>query len=115
MATRHAARFSRTSAPMLVREMGEPIIYYHDGGLVGRPIEAIVERDVDVPSESGDQVSQALIIRVLDSATIGISSIEINDGRDEVSVSLKVGGPATRRVISRRIDDANGMLRFMVR
>lgn len=115
MATRHAARFSRTSAPMLVREMGEPIIYYHDGGLVARPIEAIVERGVEVPSESGDQVAQALVIRVLDDSTLGISALELNDGRDEVSVSLKVGGPATRRIISRRIDDANGMIRFLVR
>jgi hypothetical protein len=114
MATRHAIRFGRTSAPMLVREMGEPVIYYANGGLTGRCIEAIVERDVDVPI-SGDQVAQALIVRVLDSCTHGISSTEINDGKDEISVPLKVGGPATRRSITRRLDDANGMIRFMVR
>ncbi len=115
MATRHATRFSRTSGPLLVREMGESIIYYPNGGLTGRCIDAIVERNVDVPSESGDQVAQSLIIRVLDSCTSGISSTEINDGKDAVSVALKVGGEATRRIISRRIDDANGMIRFLVR
>jgi hypothetical protein len=94
--------------------MGEPIIYYPASG-AGRCINAIVERDVDVPSETGDQVAQALVIRVLDSCTAGISSTEINDGRDEVSVSLKAGGPQTRRAISRRINDANGMIRFLVR
>lgn len=100
---------------MLVREHGEPIIYYPSGGLTSRCIDAIVERDVDVPSESGEQVAQAMIIRVLDDCVLGISSTEINDGKDDVSVPLKVGGPATRRRISRRIDDANGMVRFMVR
>ncbi len=115
MATRHATRFSRTSGPLLVREMGEPIIYYPNGGLTGRCIDAIVERDVEVPSETGDQVAQALIVRVLDSCTDGISGIEINDGKDAVSVPLKAGGTATRRQISRRLDDANGMVRFLVR
>ncbi len=115
MATRHATRFSRTGGPLLVREMGEPIIYYPNGVLTGRCIDAIVERNVDVPSESGDQVAQSLIVRVLNSCTLGISALEINDGKDEVSVALSCGGKATRRIISRSIDDANGMIRFMVR
>lgn len=100
---------------MLVREHGEPILYFSGGGLTPRCIDAIVERDVDVPSETGEQVAQAIIVRVLDSCTLGISSTEINDGIDDVSLPLKAGGPATRRRISRRIDDANGFVRFLVR
>jgi hypothetical protein len=98
-----------------VREFGEPITYFPNGGSVGRCIDAIVERDVNVPSETGDQVAQALVIRVLDNCTTGISALEINDGKDAVSVPLKTGGTPTRRVIARKIDDANGMVRFLVR
>jgi len=115
MGTRHAVRFSRTSAPLLVREHGEPIAYFSSGSLAARCIDAIVERDVEVPIGSDGQTALAMIVRVLNDCILGISSTEINDGRDEVSLPLKVGGPAVRRVISRRIDDANGMVRFLVR
>lgn len=115
MATRHAIRFKRDSFRMLLREHGEPITYYADGAGSGRPIQAIVERDVAVPSETGDQVALAIIVRVLDSATEGIAATEIDDGKDEVSLPLKEGGSAERRAIARRINDANGVVRFMVR
>lgn len=115
MATRHATRFSRTSAQLLVREYGESIIYYPVNSVSGRCINAIIERDVEVPSETGDQVVQALVVRVLDDCTLGISSTELNDGGDEISVSLKVGGQATRRQVGRRIQAANGFVRFLVR
>lgn len=115
MATRHATRFSRSSFPLLLREYGETITYYAAGAGGGLSIQAIVERDVEVPSESGDQVAQALVIRVLDSSTAGISALTIDDGLDDVSVPLKAGGTAVRRRISRKIDDANGVVRFLVR
>jgi hypothetical protein len=76
---------------------------------------AIVERDVAVPSETGDQVAQAIIVRVLDNATSGISALEIDDGRDKVSLPLRVGDSPQQRNITRRMDDANGVVRFMVR
>jgi len=118
MATRHAVRFKRNSAQLLIHEYGEPIIYYPNGekgGLTARCIQAIVHRNVEVPNETGDQVAQGLVIRVLDDCELGISSTEINDGADAVSVSLRVGGPSTRRAIGRRLDDENGMIRFLVR
>jgi hypothetical protein len=114
MATLHATRFQRNSFRLLLREMGEPLTYYADGGVSGRPIDGIVERNVEVPSGNGD-VAQALIIRVLDSLTEGIAASEIDDGQDDISVPLKAGGTAERRRISRFIDDANGVVRFMVR
>jgi hypothetical protein len=76
---------------------------------------AIVERDVAVPSETGDQVAQAIIVRVLDNAASGISALEIDDGRDKVSLPLRIGDIPQQRNITRRIDDANGVVRFMVR
>ena len=115
MVTRHAKRFSGTGFRLLLREFGETITYFAGGVGGGLSIQAIVERDVEVPSESGDQVALAMIIRVLDSATLGISSASINDGTDDVSVALVPDGSLSRRRISRTIDDANGVVRFLVR
>lgn len=115
MATRFAQQFARAGAPSLVDGFGESIVYFGVGSVSGRCIDAMIERDVEVPSETGDQVVQALVVRVLDDCTLGISSTELNDGGDEVSISLKVGGPATRRQVGRRIQAANGLVRFLVR
>lgn len=100
---------------MLLREHGEPVTYFPFGSVTGRSITAIVERNVEVPSESGDQVSYAIICRVLDDETDGILATEIDDGRDEISLPLITGGPAKRRSITRTMDDANGAVKFMVR
>jgi hypothetical protein len=115
MATRHATRFAGSGFPLLLREHGETITYFKNGGSVCRSIMAIVERDVAVPSETGDQVAQAIIVRVLDNATSGISALEIDDGRDKVSLPLRIGDSPQQRNITRRMDDANGVVRFMVR
>lgn len=115
MPTRFAQLFSRTGAPNLVRQFGEQITYYANGSGTGRTIWAIVERNVEVPPELGEQTAQALMIRVRDDSTYGISATEIDDGRDEVSVALDTGGTAERRQITSTVDDSNGMVRFMVR
>jgi len=115
MATRHATRFKRDSFRLLLREHGETITFFADCAGRSREIQAIVERNVEVPSESGDQVALAIVIRVLDSSTEGISATEIDDGKNEISVPLKEGATASRRFIGRRINDANGVVRFVVR
>ena len=115
MATRFAQQFARTGVASLLRQFGELITYYPAGGSTGREIMAIVERDVAVVSEIDGQVSKQTICRVENSATTGISSTEIDDGRDEVALPLKVGGTAERRQLTRKIGDANGFVRFMVR
>lgn len=115
MATPFAQLFSRTGAPNLVRQFGETITYYPLGAGSGRTITAKVERRVEVLAEAGDQTAQSLIITVRDDATYGISATEINDGSDEVSVSLITGGTPERRQITHVFDDSNGLVRFQVR
>lgn len=114
MATRFAQQFKRTGAPSLLRQFAEPIVYYPGGIADGRSIDAIVTRGVEVVSETG-QVAYAIVVRVLDDATLGISATEIDDGRDVVLVALNTGGTPERRQITRTKDDSNGMVRFMVR
>jgi hypothetical protein len=74
----------------------------------------MIQRGVEVVNETG-QVSQAIVVRVTDSNTLGISATEIDDGRDTISVSLIEGGTAEVRQITRMTDDSNGLVRFMVR
>lgn len=113
MSTRHATRFSRTGAPILVREFGETIIYYPGGSTDdARNIQAIVERGEELVD---GQVTQAILCRVIDDTTLGIGSLEINDGRDQVAVADVSGGTRKRREITRMTDDSNGMVRFKVR
>jgi hypothetical protein len=113
MATRHATRFLRTGAQLLVREFGEMIVYYPGGSVDNaRTIQAIVERTEELLD---DQVAQAILCRVLDDTTLGIGSLEINDGRDQVAVAETTNGQLHRRFITRMTDDSNGMVRFKVR
>jgi hypothetical protein len=115
MPSRFAQQFSRAGAPSLVSQFGESITYYPQGVIAnGRPIDAIIERNVEVVNESG-LVSYAIIVRVLDHAVKGILSTAIDDGRDTISVSFIPDGIAEVRQITRMTSDANGMVRFMVR
>jgi hypothetical protein len=115
MSSRFRQQFSRTGAASTVRQFGEPATYYPQGVVSGRAIQVIVERDVEVVSETGDQVGYAIMCRALDHATLGILSTEIDDGRDELLLPMVEGGTAERRSITRKISTANGFVRFMVR
>lgn len=112
--SRFATQFARTGAPSLVRQFGESIVYYAGGGNAGRTIYALIERNVAVETSTGT-TAQEIVVRVRNDATHGISATEINDKKDQVFVSLVVGGTPERRQITRINDDANGLVRFMVR
>jgi hypothetical protein len=113
--SRFRTQFQRAGSRSAIRQFGEPATYYPGGGSVGRSIQVIVQRDVEVPDETGNQVALAMTCRALDHATLGILATEINDGRDEILLPIVEGGPPKRRAITRKIDTANGMVRFMVR
>ena len=75
---------------------------------------AIVERDVEVVSETGE-LARATRCRVKDDAIDGIAATVIDDARDEVSLPLTVDGTVQRRSITRTISRDNGEVVFMVR
>jgi hypothetical protein len=113
--SRFAQQFARAGAPSLVHQFSDEIVYYPRGVVVsGRAIRGMIERGVEVVSETG-QVSYAIRVRVLDNNTTGISSTEIDDGRDTINISLIEGGTPEIRQITRMTDDSNGLVRFMVR
>lgn len=109
--SRFRSQFKRGGSVSLVRQFGETITYIPSNG-IGRSIQAIIERNVATPIGT---TANEIICRVLDDAVLGISSTEINDGRDKVCLSLTMGGTEEIREITRMDDDSNGMVRFTVR
>ena len=113
MATRFSQQFNRLGAPLLIRQFGESIVYYAGGTGAGRTIDAIIERDVQVITDAGIPALQTLIT-VRDSETLGISSTEVNSGRDKVTVSLRVGETPQLRQVGRVLSTDNSMVQFEV-
>ena len=109
--SRFRSQFKRGPAVSLVRQFGETITYYPLGN-GGRSIQAIVTRGQEVLNGI---VAQLITCSVLDDATLGVSSSEIDDGRDQVGIALEQGGEVLRREITLLDDDSNGMVRFRVR
>ena len=113
MATRFAQQFKRIGIPLLLRQFGESVTYYAGGTGSGRVVDALIERDVQVITDEGIPALQTFIT-VTNDATIGITSTEIDSGRDKVSVSLRVGEtPQIRQIVSVAATE-NGRVRIEV-
>lgn len=95
-------------------DFAEAFIYYAGGGSTGRTIKGVIERDVQVISDQSIP-ALATFITVVNSDTLGISSTEIDTGRDKVRFDVRLGdtSPQTRQIIE--VTDADdGMVRFEV-
>lgn len=112
--TRFATMFSNAAASNLVRQFGESLTYYADGAGAGRSITGMVQRDVQIISETGDVMGLAFVIRVENDVTTGISSTEVDTGADEIAVARRVGKSAERRRIVRVESTENGLTRLVV-
>lgn len=110
--SRFATQFRRGAAPNLQRQFGETVVYYRADG-VTRNITAIVVREsLAIIAELGDIVGANLIVEVQNSATLGISSSEVDTGGDRISVALRNGETATQRSIVRVLSDSGAYLRL---
>lgn len=92
----------------------EQVVYRPHGGST-RAIDAIVDRD---PPDSAGQVgaSAPLVqVTVVNDATYGIASSEIDTGRDKIEVSDRHGKTATSRPIGRIVEHDAGVLVLEVR
>jgi hypothetical protein len=100
---------------MLMRQFGEPVVYYPDGGDTGRSITAIVNRNgVEVISETGEVHARLIEVRVRNDDKLGISSTEIDTGADEIRLPLRVGESSQRRQITEVLSTENGLVRFLI-
>jgi hypothetical protein len=97
MATQFDSHFSAAGFPLLLSEFGESIVYLPRGG-GRRSITAIVERNPPaVFDASGNAVMPTATIRVYNSCRSGISSREVDTGKDEVEMVLRVGETIPKR------------------
>ena len=111
MPSNFASQFRRSGAPSLAHQFGEDCIYRPING-TPRTVKVIIERLEEFVE---GRLVRRINCKAVDDATIGISRSEINDGRDEIDISLVAGETASRRQITLMDDDSNGMVRFRVR
>jgi hypothetical protein len=112
MATNFSQRFARASAERLILSFGEPLTYNPE--TTNRDISGIVIREyAQIIAEVGDVSENSLIIRVLNDATDGITSVEI-DVDDQVSVPIDTDGTPLKKSVVRVLNDNAGMTRFLV-
>lgn len=94
------------------REMGESIAYWPQGVEDdARAITAIVSRDADsVLPYATDAFRPSLVIRVRNDAASGVTSAELDQGKDKFSLPARVG--KTAEPMSPRLlgHDANDLL-----
>lgn len=91
MATVFDSLFAQAGFPMLLSQFGESITYLPYGG-GSRSITAIVDREPPaILDAAGNTVLPQFIVRVYNSATTGISSTELDKGKDELQFPKKVG------------------------
>ena len=97
---------------VFLTDFGETVTYYPlDGALPPREIKAIVDRELpQSPGVAERAPLGQLRISVANSATLGISSAEINMGGDVIRVAKRIGEvPVDMRIVSKPIED-RGML-----
>ena len=97
MPTTFDAHFASAGFPMLLDNYGESVSYHPKGG-GRREILAIIERNPPaVFDASGNAVLPTATLRVYNSCRSGISSREIDIGKDEIEFVLKVGETIPKR------------------
>ena len=97
MTTRFDSHFAAAGFPSLLDNFGESILYVPYGGAL-RYVTAIVEREPpSVFDASGNAVFPKASIRVYNSTRSGIASSEVDIGKDEIEMYLKVGDTSVQR------------------
>ena len=106
--------FLRSAASNLLRQFGETVTYYPAAGGSGRRIQAMVQRQpLEVISELGTQVSEAILVRVRNNKYTGIASETVDAGGDEIELRTEVNATPERRSVVRIIRDSNGLLTLL--
>lgn len=91
MPTVFDSRFASAGFPMLLKQFGESITYLPGSG-GSRSIVAIVDRDPPaIMDTAGNTVIPQFIVRVYNSCRSGISSRELDTGRDQLKFVKRIG------------------------
>lgn len=88
-----------------------PHRYFGDALRSPRSIKAVVIREeVTTLTENGEVTSPLFQVHVANDDTIGISSVELDTGGDQISFGIRDGEASTRRTIVRLLTQDSGML-----
>jgi hypothetical protein len=97
MGTAFDSHFAAAGFPMLLDNFGESITYHPNGG-GRRSVLAIIERNPPaIFDASGNAVLPTATVRVHNSCRSGISSREVDIGKDELEFVLKIGETMPKR------------------
>jgi hypothetical protein len=97
MPTVFDSQFAASAFPGLLAQFGESVTYLPKAG-GRRPIIAIVERNPPaIFDASGNAVLPTATIRVNNSCRSGISSREVDIGKDEIEMVGKIGETIPKR------------------
>ena len=92
------SQFAASAFPGLLDTFGESITYWPGTGSF-RTIVGIIDRDPpELIDGSGNAIKPKATIQVTNSTTLGISSRELDTGRDEISFMLKIGDTIATRL-----------------
>lgn len=92
-----------------------PHRYHTDAARSPRTIKAVVTRNQVASFNADEQVLPEFEIRVANSATLGISSEELDTGGDQIEFAVRVGETPTRRTIQYVTEHDEGMLVLICR
>ena len=94
---------------------GESVTYYPKAG-GSRAITAVVTREQPAQVDGAPYGhTPKLSVQVINSATTGISSAEINTGGDEICIAVRAGETAERRRITKIVSMDHGMMELELR
>lgn len=101
---------------IFIDNLGAEAITYLPAAGGSRAIDALINREQ--PAETGDAPqghAPLLTIVVINSATTGISSDEVDCGGDKVNLPVRLGETAQQRRITGIISQDSGMVKLEVR
>jgi len=106
--TRHDELFAASgAAEALLALHGEPVIY-RPYGKTPRSIDAIVVREPPATIAEAGSLAARITIKALNNALVGISSAQVDTGRDKLDVAQRQGATATTRSIAGRVRTMGG-------
>lgn len=115
-----AERIATDAASVFLQEghFREQVTYYpHRFGTPATPrvIWAVVTRNQVATFNPDEQIIPEFEVRVANSATLGISSSELNVGGDQIKFPVRIGETATKRSVQLLSEHDEGMLVLICR
>ncbi len=108
--TEFSEAFAAGPGPDLLAEFGENVTYRPRAGGTRSIGGIVITNPLGLVGNVDDAPAVRIHIRVLNSATLGISGSELNLGGDKIDAPLRDGGTAQTLAIKELVSDNGGFL-----